>query len=225
MKMNESGVILLVEDNLKILDANRRILSENGYVVLTADTLQKARKHLKTTDPDVVVLDIMLPDGNGLDFLSELRETCAAPVLFLTAKDEREDKLKGLRAGGNDYITKPYDIDEFRERVVNFLRFARRPPPRTKIGALELDVAASMAFLNGEDMALSPKEFALLRLFVQNEGIALSADCLYEKVWKAVMGEDTQAVRSSVSRLRAKLNDSGFTITSQRNEGYCFEKV
>jgi len=223
--MSEKGVILLVEDNLKILDANRRIFEEDGYTVLTAGTLQKAWTHLKTAEPDVIVLDIMLPDGNGFDFLAELRETCSAPVLFLTAKDEREDKLKGLRAGGNDYITKPYDIDELRERVVNFLRFARRPPPRVKLGSLELDVAASMAFVRGKDLALSPKEFALLRLFAQNEGITMGAEYLYEKVWKAAMSNDTQAVRSSVSRLRTKLAGSGFTITSQRNEGYCFDKV
>ena len=223
--MNEKGVILLVEDNLKILDANRRIFEDDGHNVLTADTLQKARNHLKTTEPDVVVLDVMLPDGDGFDFLIELRDTCAAPVLFLSAKNEREDKLKGLRAGGNDYITKPYDIDELRERVVNFLRFARRPPPRVKLGVLELDVANSMAFVNGNDMALSPKEFALLRLFAQNERINMSAERIYEKVWKAPLVEDTQAVRASISRLRAKLTDSGYTITSQRNEGYCFEKA
>jgi len=223
--MNDRGVILLVEDNHKILDANRRIFEEDGYTVLTADTLQKARNHLKTDEPEVIVLDIMLPDGNGFDFLVELREICAAPVLFLTAKDEREDKLKGLHTGGNDYITKPYDIDELRERVANFLRLARRPPPRVKLGLLELDVAVSMAFVHGKDLALSPKEFALLRLFAQNEGVTMSAEYLYEKVWKTEMVDDTQAVRSSVSRLRAKLAGSGFAITSQRNEGYCFEKA
>ena len=221
--MNENGVILLVEDNLKILDANRRIFEEYGYTILMAETLQQARKHLITTEPDVVVLDVMLPDGNGFDFLCELRETCAAPVLFLTAKDEREDKLRGLRAGGNDYITKPYDIDELRERVVNFHHFARRLPPRLKLGELELDTAASMAFVFGKDLALSPKEFALLRLFVQKEGTILSAEYLYEKVWKAPLTNDTQAVRATVSRLRTKLTDSGYTITSLRNEGYCFE--
>jgi len=223
--MSESGVILLIEDNIKILEANRRIFEDDGHIVLVADTLQKAWNHLKTTEPDVIVLDVMLPDGSGFEFLGELRKTCAAPVLFLTAKDEREDKLKGLRIGGNDYITKPYDIDELRERVVNFLRFARRPPPRVKLGALELDAAASMAFIHGKDIGLSPKEFVLLRLFAQNERVTLSAEYLYEKVWKAEMVDDTQAVRSSVSRLRAKLADSGYTIIAQRNEGYCFEKA
>jgi len=223
--MNEKGIILLVEDNLKILEANRRIFTEDGHTVLTADTIQQARKHLDSTEPDLIVLDVILPDGNGFDFLTELRATCAAPVLFLTAKGERDDKLKGLRVGGNDYITKPYDIDELRERVKNFLHFARRPPMRVKFGVLELDIAASMAFMRGKDLALSPKEFSLLRLFAQNEGITMSTDCLYEKVWKADMADDSQAIRSSVSRLRAKLMGSGYTIISRRNEGYCFEKI
>lgn len=223
--MSERGVILLVEDNLKILEANRRIFEEDGHTVLTADTLQKARKYLTETEPDVIVLDVVLPDGNGFDFMAELRETCVAPVLFLTARDERENKLKGLRAGGNDYITKPYDIDELRERVINFLRLTRRPPPRLKLGALELDIIASMALLSGRDLILTQKEFALLSLFAQNEGTVLSAEYLYQKVWKAPLVEDTQAVRASVSRLRAKLTGSGYTITSLRNEGYCFDKA
>jgi len=222
--MSEKGIILLVEDNLKILEANRRIFEDDGHTVLTADTLQKAWNHLKTIEPDVIVLDVVLPDGNGFDFIMELRESCDATVLFLTAKDERTDKLRGFRAGGNDYITKPYDIDELRERVINFLRLTRRPPPRLKLGVLELDVAASMAFVNGGDLSLSPKEFALLRMFAQNEGTTMSAEYLYEKIWKAPMVEDTQAVRASVSRLRTKLAGSGYTITSQRNEGYCFKK-
>jgi len=222
--MANNGIILLVEDNQKILDLNRRMLEKEGLMVLIAKTLEEARERIRIAVPDVAVLDIMLPDGSGLDFLSELREVCGAPVLFLTAKAERADVIAGLTAGGNDYITKPYDIDELRERVVNFLRFARRPPPRVKLGALELDVATSMALLNGKDLSLSPKEFSLLRLFAQNEGSTMSVESVYEQVWKTVLVDDTQAIRSSVSRLRTKLTGSGYTIVSQRNEGYCFEK-
>jgi DNA-binding NarL/FixJ family response regulator len=92
-------------------------------LVLTARTLSKARDRLKLAIPDVAVLDVMLPDGSGLDFLSELRRVSESPVLFLTAKAEQDDVLAGFTAGGNDYITKPYDIDEFRMRVLGFLRF------------------------------------------------------------------------------------------------------
>jgi len=124
VKEGNNGVVLLLEDNAKILDINRRILEKDGIVVLTAESIEQARERIKITVPDVAVLDIMLPDGSGLDFLDELREVCDAPVLFLTAKAKKADVLAGLKAGGNDYITKPYDIDEFRMRVINFLRLS-----------------------------------------------------------------------------------------------------
>ena len=226
--MIEQGVILLVEDNINILHSNRRILEHGGLTVLTAETLREAREHLKTGTPDVVVLDIMLPDGDGLEFMRELRESCSAPVLFLTAKDSPDEKLAGLCAGGNDYITKPYDIKEFRQRVLNFLALVRmnnRPGANLSRGSIKLDVAAQRGFLNGQDMVLSPKEFALLYLFVEREGEALSAETLYEKVWQAPMNKDDRAVRFQVSQLRAKLDGSGYTIGNKRGEGYCFEKA
>lgn len=128
--MSANGIILLVEDNPKILDINRRILENEGIIVLTARNIAEARKHISSTRPDITVLDIMLPDGNGIDFLSELQaayDTPANPVcaLFLTAKTEHTDILKGLSAGGYDYITKPYDINEFRMRVLGFLRLIK----------------------------------------------------------------------------------------------------
>ncbi|MCL2186741.1 MAG: response regulator transcription factor [Treponema sp.] len=125
--MSDKGIVLLVEDNQNILDINRRLLEKEGVMVLTATTIEQARQRIKLARPDVAVLDIMLPDGSGLDFLSELRSLCETPsnpvcALFLTAKAERADILAGLCAGSNDYITKPYDIDEFRMRVLGFLR-------------------------------------------------------------------------------------------------------
>ena len=120
--MADKGIVLLQEDNLKILDLNRRMLEKEGLMVLVAGTIEQARERMRIAVPDVAVLDIMLPDGSGLDFAVELREACDAPVLFLTAKAERADILAGLTLGGNDYITKPYDIDEFRARVLGFIR-------------------------------------------------------------------------------------------------------
>jgi len=157
--MVEKGIVLLLEDNAKILDINRRMLEKDGLVVLTAETIAQARERIKIATPDVAVLDIMLPDGSGLDFLDELREVCDAPVLFLTAKAKHADVLAGLKAGGNDYITKPYDIDEFRMRVTNFLRLSsgaktnRNPSQPTSIlTEKELIVAmlAARGMLNKE---------------------------------------------------------------------------
>ena len=136
-KILHDNTVLLVEDNQKILDINRRVLEKEGITVLTAKNLAEARERIRITHPDMAVLDIMLPDGSGLDFLSELKEVCETPVnpvcaLFLTAKAERPDIIAGLAAGGNDYITKPYDIDEFRMRVLNFLHLAEAAKIRRK---------------------------------------------------------------------------------------------
>lgn len=225
--MGEQGVILLVEDNINILDSNRRILERSGLTVLMAETLRQAREHLQATMPDVVVLDIMLPDGDGREFIHELRESCFAPVLFLTAQDRPDEKLAGLCAGGNDYITKPYDINEFRQRVLNFLtlqRNSRKPDESVILGSLKLDIVTQQAYLHGRDMVLSPKEFALLYLFISRVGEIVDADTLYKKVWKLPMNEDDRALRFQVSQLRSKLHGSGYSITNKRGKGYCFEK-
>jgi DNA-binding response OmpR family regulator len=215
-----------VEDNLKLLSLNRRILEGAGHRALTAKNLAEARARLQSAAPDVVVLDIMLPDGSGLDFLAEIRDACDAPVLFLTAKTEKEDKLAGLRAGGNDYITKPYDIDELRERVSAFLRLTRnkrKPPDRIDFGSLTLDLISNRAFTDGRDILLTQKEFALLLLLAQRKDEVFSAEYLYEKVWNAAALGDVRAVKYQLSNLRRKLEGSGYTVVAVRGEGYCFE--
>ena len=141
--MPEKGIVLLVEDNPKILEINRRMLEKECLMVLTAKTIAEARERIKLAIPDVAVFDIMLPDGSGLDFLTELREVCSSPVLFLTAKAERDDVLAGLQAGGNDYITKPYDIDEFRMRVMGFLRLVT-DSSKTRENTLSLSASSGL---------------------------------------------------------------------------------
>ena len=222
--MDKQGVVLLIEDDVHIMDSNRRILERSGLAVLTAETLGAAREHLKTVIPDVVVLDIMLPDGNGLDFLLELRESCAAPVLFLTAMGAPEDRMAGLCVGGNDYITKPYGINELRQRVLNFVALQsmnRKPAVNIHFGLLKLDSVAQQAYLSGEDLLLSPKEFAILHLLVANENRTMSAAMIYERIWGQHMNNDDSAVKNAVSRLRKKISGSGYSITTERGEGYC----
>lgn len=220
-------MILLVEDNEFILDANQQILTHDGYRVLTAGDLGQARKLLKAASPDVVVLDVTLPDGDGVDFLPELRRYTTAPVLFLTAKDKPGDRLAGLRAGGNDYITKPYDIEEFRIRVRNFISLQienKKTADVFTLGPIRLDILAQQAFVNGEDLLLSPKELALLLLFAQHPGLIIDGAYLYGKIWGQQMNDDFSALKNTMSRLRKKLSGSGYTITSERGEGYYLER-
>lgn len=225
--MKTSGSVLLIDDNIGVLDANSQVLAHDGYTVLSATTLAEARKLLMSAAPDVVVLEVMLPDGNGLDFMQELRKLSTAPVLFLTTKDKPEERMAGLLAGGNDYITKPYDIYEFRIRVKNFiylLREARDYTSTIAIGSLKLDTVAQHAFLDGENLGLAPKEFALLNLLVKNKNITLSTEYLYEKAWGQPICGDTYSVKKAVSKLRLKLENSEFSISTHRGSGYCLHK-
>ena len=217
--------ILCVEDEPDILENNRKALMDAGYTALTASNLTEAKEHLSNRTPDAIVLDIMLPDGNGLDFLKELREAGSnVPVIMLTAWNENADVAKGLRAGANDYLGKPFGYEVLLARVEALFRNVLRVPDTVEKGPLKLDIAASRALLNGQDMMLTQKEFSLLLLFTQREGRTMSAEYLYEKVWGQPMADDYNAVKYQISRLRGKLYDSGYAITTKRGEGYRFEK-
>jgi DNA-binding response OmpR family regulator len=214
----------LVEDNPAVQRNNRAILARRGYSVREASDLTQARAAVAEEEPDAIILDIMLPDGSGLDFLTELRRGSRIPALMLTALGTPADIARGLRAGGDDYLPKPYDLDVFLARVEALLRRARQVPESVVAGRLHLDVTAGQAFCNGADLLLTQKEFALLLLLAQNENKTLDAEYLYERIWKRPAVGDTQAVKTVVSRLRAKLARTGYTIVAARGEGYLFEK-
>ncbi|MDR2788008.1 MAG: response regulator transcription factor [Candidatus Accumulibacter sp.] len=220
--------ILCIEDEREVLDNNRAALMWAGYAVLAAENLAQARKQLLHRSPDAIVLDIMLPDGNGLDFLRELRAAGnRIPVLMLTARGESASVAKGLRAGANDYLGKPFDYEVLLARVEALFRNVEQVPEALERGPLKLDIAAGRAFLNGVDMLLTQKEFSLLLLFVQDEGHVMSAEYLYKKSWGQPIGDDHRTLKKHMSNLRRKLEEgnSGYKITAARGEGYCFEKI
>ena len=227
--MNENRIVLLVDDDKEILHANRRALGREGFRVICAETLAGARAQLAACQPAILVLDITLPDGSGLDFCREIRNTTFAPILFLTARDEESEIVEGLRAGACDYITKPYNVDEFTARVkahYDLAQMNRKSAEQIDIlsrGPLELDVIGHHAFQNGRDMDLSPMEFTLLYLFVQNEGQYLTPRELYEQVWSRPPRSEG-AAKNLVSRLRRKISGSGYSIRSHRGKGYVFGK-
>ena len=217
-----SGSILLVEDNERIQANNKSMLERNGYTVRLAMSLSEARKELAGGYPDAIVLDITLPDGSGLDFLKELRTTSQIPVLLLTAMGTPEDTTAGLDAGSDDYLAKPYNNKVFRARVDALLRRSARVPEQIRKDRFSLDVTAGIAFLDGKDLCLTQKEFALLLIFVQNEERHIAGEALYEKVWKRPMAGNSQAIRKTVSNLRAKIGGCGWNIEWSRGEGWCF---
>jgi DNA-binding response OmpR family regulator len=231
MNMNDCGYILLVEDEQIIQEKNKRILERRGYRIRQAYSLAEARAIIGEEPPAdglrpcAIVLDIQLPDGSGLNFLNELRQSSTIPVLMLTAMGTPEDIVKGLATGGDDYLTKPYELPVFLMRVEALLRRASLMPNTLGIGTIRIDTASGRAYINGEDMCLQQKEYSLLQQFIQNPNKVMSAEALYEKVWGLKMIGDDNALKKVISKLRKKLEDSGYTIVASRGEGYCFERI
>lgn len=215
--------ILLVEDNEKLNDGNRRMLEAEGYKVLTAKTIAEAREQLSHFSPDIILLDIGLPDGSGLDFLEEYRLTSDVPVLMLTGYGETADIVKGFNDGCDDYLTKPYTFTELLVRLQRLLKNAERVPEKVSRGLLTLRIASREAFVGSDKLDLTPREYALLQFFVQNEGRIMQIEYIYETVWGQPMAGDSQAISSAVSRLRKKLKGCGYTISAEYRTGYCFE--
>ncbi|MDR1426164.1 MAG: response regulator transcription factor [Bifidobacteriaceae bacterium] len=225
--------IMLVEDVAHIMRVNRAMLAKAGYRTLGADTIASAREILASEAPDLMVLDIMLPDGDGVEFCRELRvpgsPLAGLPVLFLSAKGHSEDIIDGLRAGGDDYLSKPYDINVLVARVGALLRRSERaaeglgPASSVQMGPLTLDISAMRAFVRGRDLSLTPREFAILLALARHRGEPVPAGRLYEWAWGMDANDDVRTVRTLVSRLRAKLRgqgDADFAIETCPGRGY-----
>lgn len=224
--MADKGIIFLIEDNEKLSKANERAIKLRGYEVQTALTLKEARTKLAFLAPDIILLDVMLPDGDGFAFCEEIRLKTDAHILFLTAKTEHADKVKGFAAGGDDYIMKPFHPEELLMRIAAVMRrrLMDKPPVETLYaGNLKLDIVAAQAFINGVDLLLSHKEFALLLLFVRHKNEIISAEVLYEKVWGTTMANNRNTLQVTISKLRKKMAASDYEITVLRGEGYIFE--
>lgn len=226
-KMNPKTIpkILLIEDNRDIMKINRSTLTMHGYYILEAETMEQGREILKKENVDLIILDIMLPDGSGLDFCEELRRDSDIPILFLSALVKNQDIVNGLIKGGDDYLTKPYDLDVLVARVKALLRrVLRKPEPVITVDSMTLNTISQRVTVNGKDITLAPKEFAILLYLVQNEGHIAQAQQLYEAAWGQPMMDDPNAVRVAVSRLRKKIEPDGFKISIIRGLGYRFEK-
>ena len=218
-------IILCVEDNMQVQLFNQPLLEAKGFTVKLAMTIAEAKELIGRETPELIILDIHLPDGNGLDFLRELRKTSTVPVIALTNDDKEKDIVLGLESGCDDYVSKPYTFPVLYARIEALLRRAASTDTVTK-GSLTLDKLSNRAMLTGKDLLLSPKEFALLLTLIQNEGITMGAEQLYQKVWKADMAGYKKTLQRHMSALRNKLEEEDFdyTIRNIYGEGYCFEK-
>lgn len=219
-------VILLVEDNRNVLHLNRSVLVRQGFEICCAENLKQAREVLSThPDLSLAVLDIILPDGSGLEFAAEIKQLLNCPVLMLTSKRSTEEIVAGLTSAADDYMTKPYRIEELIGRIQALLQKQRATDEKSVVcGPLLLDLPASRAYLHENDLLLSPREFAVLLYLIRHEGDYVSADMLYEAAWKLPVEGSNGTVKTTVSRLRHKIEGSGCLIESGRGSGYRLKK-
>lgn len=226
VRADSKADVLIVEDDAGVTRIVRIVLEKAGFSVREAAALREARAELKASPPDVVLLDIMLPDGDGRRLIPDIRASGDALIMMLTSKREYQDILGSLTGGADDYMAKPFMNDELTARIDALLmkRAARAGSGILRLGALLLDADAGRASVAGKDLVLTPKDFALLKMLAQNEGRAIQPDQLYERLWKQTMSGDSQAVRSAISRLRGKITGSGYTIVFVPGEGYRLTK-
>ena len=229
--IGEKPLILIVEDDEDLAKLNARLLMRQGYSALIAYCAADAREIVKDNEPDLFILDIALPDGDGLTLCNEFREDSDAPVLFLTGKSSLNDKVSGLDAGGDYYLTKPHDNKEFIAVVQSLLRRVERTKEMiaeasviTK-GPLTLKLNEKKVYVDGQDAELTAKEYSVLQLLVENEGSELTYEELYKAVWEAPMNGDSSALRKQISRVKKKLgeeNTDDFAILNEHGKGYTF---
>ena len=219
--------ILLVEDDANLGPFLVRALEEAAFVVDRAGNLAEARRLLAASPYDLLSLDVQLPDGSGIDFLGEVRGSGhGMPVVVLSSRGEVEDRVLGLDGGADDYLAKPFALDEYLSRVRALLRRGGgRGAARLRLGAVECDEAARRVTCAGREVDLTPKEFALLRLFLRSPGEALSRSRIVHAVWKWSFDGYSNVVDVHVSALRKKLKGSGVRFRSVPRVGYALEEV
>ena len=218
--------ILIVEDERKTREYLQKGLGESGYVVDTAADGVDGLHLALTGDYDLVILDVMLPGADGRQVLRALRREKPTPVMFLTARDEVEDRVGGLELGADDYLVKPFAFAELLARVRTVLRRgAPREPDVLRIGDLEVDVIRRRARRGEDRISLTNQEFALLSLLARRAGEVLSRSFITSQVWDINFDTDTNVVEVAVRRLRAKLDDPypRKLVHTVRGMGYVLE--
>jgi DNA-binding response OmpR family regulator len=215
---SQGQTVLVVEDETSIASFVALYLKNAGYRIQTVGTGREALERAAAEKPSLIVLDLMLPDVDGLEVCRRIRQTSDVPILMLTARDEDVDKIIGLEVGADDYLTKPFNPRELVARVKSILR--RSVPERReaqtkqiKHGDLEIDVGRREVLVAGEEVQLAPKEFDLLWELLDHRGLVLTRDQLLERVWGYTFAGDTRTVDVHVRQLRRKLGEASPIVT------------
>jgi len=220
--------ILIIEDEIKSAEYLRKGFSENGYIADVANDGEDGLHLAVTGEYDLIILDVGLPERSGWSVITELRRKgIEIPVLFLTARDAVEDRIKGLELGADDYLVKPFVFSELLARVRTILRRGPlRQPDVLTIGDLVIDLVRHKATRANQRLDLTPKEFLLLSLLARRAGEVVSRTLIAEQVWDMNFDSDTNVVDVAVRRLRAKVDDPYETklIHTLRGVGYVLEE-
>jgi two-component system, OmpR family, KDP operon response regulator KdpE len=219
--------ILVVDDEPQILRALRVVLRDAGFEPVLAETAAEALDRAAVRPPEAAIVDLMLPDIDGVELTRGLREWSEMPILVLSAVGEEEQKVRALEAGADDYITKPFGSRELVARLQAALRRGGKADkdPRIVAGELEIDLAARAVERSGEDIHLTPIEFDLLRVLARNRGRLMTHRALLAEVWGPEYVEDVQTLRTHIARLRGKIEADGQSqrcIVTDPGVGYRF---
>jgi two-component system alkaline phosphatase synthesis response regulator PhoP len=222
------SLIYVLEDDENIREIETYALKNSGYQVKGYTTVKDFYKALEDMIPSLIILDIMLPDEDGIEVLKKLRsksDTNKVPVIMLTARTTEMDKVKGLENGADDYITKPFGVMEFVARVKAVLRRSEVADGMfLRLGAISVDNDKRVAYIKDKPCNLTYKEFELLKLFVGNEGIVLTRENIMNRIWETEYVGETRTVDMHVKTLRKKLGKFGHMIKTVRNVGYKIEE-
>lgn len=221
--------LLMIDDDREVLLINRRYFSRKGYDVKCAPGAREGIDSLESFAPDCILLDVMMPRLDGFEACRLIREKTDAPILFLTGKLDEPSKIRGLLTGGDDYIAKPYGLAELEARIVANIRRVsmegKAPPKRLRFPPLEIDMEAHQAYLDGNDLRLSNREYDLLYFLATHAGRLVTYEEIAAQLWGSYREEDRNPVMVHVSRLRKKLGcgeDSPEFIETVWSKGYQF---
>jgi two-component system KDP operon response regulator KdpE len=218
--------VLVVDDELQILRALRVVLRDAGFEVVAAQSAAEALDRAAVRPPQAAIVDLVLPDGDGIEVTRRLREWSEMPILVLSAVGEEEQKVRALDAGADDYVTKPFGTRELVARLQAALRrVSPSEEPRIEAEGLEVDLAARTVRRDGELVHLTPIEFDLLRVLARNRGRLMTHRSLLVEVWGPGYADDVQALRTHIARLRAKIEPDRLSpryIVTDPGVGYRF---
>ena len=224
--MSDRPRILVCDDEPQILPGLRVVLRDGGYEIDATGSAQEALDHAALRPPDAAIIDLVLPDGSGIEVCRELRTWSQMPILVLSAVGEEDTKVLALEAGADDYVTKPFGPRELLARVAAALRRAAvdSDGPVVHANGLEVDLAARVVRRDGQAVHLTPIEFDLLRVLVRNRGRLMTHRALLTEVWGPQSRDDTQALRSHIANLRRKVESPGAErhIKTEPGIGYRF---